>query len=113
MQVLFDTLDDYRHDNLLIGWIVGGGSLTICFVMLVAQAREEFMRVLAIIMFLLWATGVGVLTFDAPYVGTGNAYFALWFGLALSSLVVWRMFPDCVRKAMPEAGAPPAVVVGN
>jgi len=110
VQVVSDTLDDY---DVLIGWIVGGASLTICLVMVLSQANEDFLRVFMIIMFLLWATGVGALTFDSPYVWTGNAYFALWFGLALSSLAVWRLYPDCVRKAMPEAGAPPAVVVGN
>jgi len=112
VQVLFDTFDDYEHKNLSVAWIVAAGTLSVCLVMMLTKASEDIGRVLMVVNFLLWAVGVGFLTFDAPYLHTGNAYFACWCGLCMSALAVWRLFPDVVKKAMPEAGEPPAAVVG-
>jgi len=112
VQVLFDTFDDYEHKNLSVAWIVAAGTLSVCLVMMLTKASEDIGRVLMVINFLLWAVGVGFLTFDAPYLHTGNAYFACWCGLCMSALAVWRLFPDVVQKAMPGAGDPPATVVG-
>jgi hypothetical protein len=122
VQVLFDTYGDdhswrhirrhYEHNNIIVAWIVAVGTLAVCLVMMLTKAREDVGRVLMVVNFLLWAAGVGVLTFDAPYQHTGNAYFACWCGLCMSALAVWRLYPDAVRKLMPEAGEPPATVAG-
>jgi hypothetical protein len=112
VQVVFDTADNSDFENAIIAWIVAAGSLTICLVMMLSQAREDVMRILMVIKFLLWCVGAGLLTFDGPYGHTGNAFFACWFGFALSALAVWRLYPDCVQKAVPDAGEPPAVVLG-
>ncbi|CAK0909139.1 unnamed protein product [Prorocentrum cordatum] len=112
VQVLFDTFDDWEHKNLPVAWIVAAGTLSICLVMMLTRSKEDIGRILMVVMLLLWAGGVGVLTFDAPYLHTGNAYFACWCGLCVSALAVWRLYPDVVRRAMPEAGEPPAAVVG-
>jgi hypothetical protein len=112
IQVLFDTFGDNHVQNLLVAWIVAAGTMSLCLVMMLTKAREDVGRVLMVIKLLLWAVGAGVLTFEAPYRYTGNAYLACWCGLCMSALAVWRLYPDVVRKAVPGAGEPPASVVG-
>eukprot|EP00403_Amphidinium_massartii_P027775 CAMPEP_0178389424 /NCGR_PEP_ID=MMETSP0689_2-20121128/10109_1 /TAXON_ID=160604 /ORGANISM="Amphidinium massartii, Strain CS-259" /LENGTH=526 /DNA_ID=CAMNT_0020009873 /DNA_START=91 /DNA_END=1671 /DNA_ORIENTATION=- len=106
-------------DNLILGWIVAITTLLICIIIMFLHAKPDFVKLLMVLLLLLWSVGVGVLTFDAPYKYTGNAYFALWGGFLLSVVGVWTLFPQVASKAgLPAApkvetvSAPAAKVVG-
>lgn len=53
----------------------GGGGLTLN-------------EVLALLLFVWWGVGTGILTIHGPYTRTGNAYFGAWLGFACSVLGV-------------------------
>lgn len=54
----------------------------------------------ALFMFILWLSIIAVCTFDQPFVlGTGNGYYASWFGFMCSTVYCVRAFQVLGRKA--------------
>jgi len=58
--------------------------LTLVWYMLQPTLHKGVLKVVGLLLFAMWIPGAGILTFDAPYRETGNAYFACW-GAFLSS----------------------------
>ena len=54
-------------------------------------------RLAALIMLVLWATEAGVGTFRAPFVNTGNGYFASWTGLVACIYIAMPHLPEHLR----------------
>lgn len=49
-------------------------------------------RLLATLLFALWIPGAGILTFYAPYVFPGNAYYACWLGFISSAYLFFQVW---------------------
>jgi len=101
--------------NVLIACIVGSVSSAICLYILL-QTHRSFAnvglhsRALATFSFLIWIGGAGVLTFDGPYVLTGNAYFAIWGSFICSGLWFFDHWGAVIRERVirsAASGAPP------
>jgi hypothetical protein len=121
LQTLIHTIDHkHGYENETVAWICSVVSLLLCLLVVVLTPQEDVLKWIVLAFFVLWAVGVGFLTFDGPYVFTGNAYFACWGALIVSKTFVWRLFPDLVPRTVPQSSAtsaeasigPVAAVVG-
>ena len=78
------------------GWAVAVGAISVGLALihaLVASFKpnlaDKWAPYLSTILLLLWIPGAGVLTFRAPFLTTGNGYFASWAAL-VASLVFFQ-----------------------
>jgi len=73
-----------------IAWAVAVGAISV-FMCIIALALGDKLGpiklVLALLLLGLWIFGAGVLTFDSPFIFTGNGYFSCW--VAFFASVVW------------------------
>jgi hypothetical protein len=69
-------------------WGLTAGILTVLSSLFLLQKYDDInlqmMKIYGAVMFIIWATVAGVLTFDGPFLGTGNGYFATWAGFLAS-----------------------------
>lgn len=119
VQTLIDTVDSHKFQNEVVAWICSVLSLLMCLLIAALKVQEDALKWIMVGMLVLWSIGVGFLTFDGPYVFTGNAYFACWVALSVSKTFVLRLFPDVVPRSSPaiesnssESTGPVAKVVG-
>lgn len=65
-------------------WGLSAGVITmiICAVLFKTyeDANHQVMKISSIVMFVIWATVAGVVTFDGPFFDAGNGYFGAWGG---------------------------------
>jgi len=106
VQTLIHTIDDHHgYENEVVAWICSVVSLLLSLLVVVLTPEEDVLKWIVLAMLVIWAVGVGFLTFDGPYVLTGNAYFACWGALIVSKTFVWRLFPDVVPRSIPKSSA--------
>eukprot|EP01062_Namystynia_karyoxenos_P014513 TRINITY_DN1521_c0_g1_i1.p1 TRINITY_DN1521_c0_g1~~TRINITY_DN1521_c0_g1_i1.p1 ORF type:complete len:539 (+),score=131.27 TRINITY_DN1521_c0_g1_i1:103-1617(+) len=78
-----------------LAWAVACGwvSFVICAIVIILFEKiAEFFKWIVLFLFLWWAAGVGVLTFDKPYVFTGNAYFGSWVAFFMTVILLVDQF---------------------
>jgi hypothetical protein len=118
LKALIDIISasQYKVSGNLIWALVGSGvSLLICMVVASFFTRvNDGFKWIALGLTILWGFLVGVLTFDAPYTITSNAYFACWVGLCAAAFMLSRAFPEVsqhVAAMRVEVGSTPAIQV--
>jgi hypothetical protein len=69
-------------------------ALTMVYYYLQSQHRLSLAgrKGMSALLFLHWAFGVGVLTFDYPFRITGNGFFACWTGAIASASLIYQIF---------------------
>ena len=76
----------YYNGNAI--WGLTAGILTFISTLFILQKYDDIpiqmLKLYAAIMFIIWATVAGVLTFDGPFRDTGNGYFATWGGFIVA-----------------------------
>jgi len=69
-------------------WGLAAGILTFISSLFILQKYDDIniqmMKFYGAVMFVIWATVAGVLTFDGPFTFTGNGYFATWGGFIVA-----------------------------
>jgi len=105
--------DTTRRCENQLGWAVAVGtiSLAICSLYIALwKILQRFRLVFAVILLFLWIPGCGVLTFDTPFVVTGNGYFSAWvafFYSAYWTVLLSSNFRRTRQAAVPSAPAVP------
>jgi len=56
--------------------------------MLVDKLDQKVVKLIAILLGLTWAAVAGIMTFRAPFIVTGNGYFASYAGLFMAFQLV-------------------------
>mmetsp|Transcript_21764 Transcript_21764/g.44123 ORF Transcript_21764/g.44123 Transcript_21764/m.44123 type:complete len:275 (+) Transcript_21764:263-1087(+) len=76
-------------DESVFGLISACFTILCCAVWLCFPSRlpEGLPKIIAIILLLLWMATAGILTFRAPFIITGNGYFASWAGLIFAVML--------------------------
>lgn len=100
-QILFDASHHGVHGNLT--WGLVGSSLSLLICALVANlftGMPDGFKWVALALTVLWASMVGLLTFEGPYVGSGNGYFACWVGLFACLYLLFRAFPAVAQRVV-------------
>ena len=74
---------DAAHKEGAWGLACGVVTATIVLGMLLVSEKleQKIAQALALLLLCMWSCAAGVLTFKAPFVKTGNGYFASWVGL--------------------------------
>lgn len=72
----------YYNGNAI--WGLTAGILTCISSLVILHKYDDIsiqmMKLYGSVMFVIWATVAGILTFDGPFRDTGNGYFATWVG---------------------------------
>lgn len=70
-------------------WGMSAGLITLLICAVIFKAYDDInaqvVKIMAILMFVIWAVVSGVCTFDGPFLTAGNGYFACWGGFFLST----------------------------
>ncbi|GAB5356322.1 hypothetical protein AAMO2058_000280900 [Amorphochlora amoebiformis] len=78
------------------GWAVACGTISIVFIgvlLFVPFLTTRFLHYFSGILFVWWVIGSAIMTYDAPFVQTGNGYFACWIAvLASFHLLYFSLF---------------------
>jgi len=91
--------DKACRDNHNLGWGIACGAIsTVMTLIAIFAPLGKFKMYYAIILALLWAFGAGVLTFDDPWVFTGNGYFSSWISFFCTAL--WTYL--CIAEVYPS-----------
>jgi len=89
--LVFACIPSLTHKSYVgqAAWGLTAGLLTIiiCAVLFKAfdDVNGQIVKIMAVFMFVVWATVSGVCTFDGPFLTAGNGYFACWGGFLLST----------------------------
>lgn len=100
LQALLDTISSEGHISGNVAWALVGSSMTLLICSLVAHLyikMNDGFKWIAVGLLVLWLALVGVLTFDGPYIFTGNAYFACWVGLYACGTMLGHVCPNLVQ----------------
>jgi hypothetical protein len=85
----------YRYNRNAI-WGLIAGILTFITSLVILQKYDDIpiqmMKLIGAVMFIIWATVAGILTFDGPFQNTGNGYFATWGGFLAAILFANHQF---------------------
>jgi hypothetical protein len=73
-----DDNDENDKSQKVFGVVLGVLSAVFSAIMLFAPLPKPVFDIFLALLALLWFPGIGVLTFDAPFVNTGNGYFSCW-----------------------------------
>jgi len=118
LQALLDTISSEGHIYGNVAWALVGSSMTLLICSLVAHLYLEMnhgFKWIAVGLSVLWLAVVSVLTFDGPYVFTGNAYFACWVGLYACGTMLGKACPNLFQHVTDRiegvVQAQPAVAV--
>jgi hypothetical protein len=72
-------------DESLFGMIATAVTIVICLVLiLITKLTTKVVQVIALLLCLIWAAVAGIMTFRAPFLTTGNGYFASYAGLFMA-----------------------------
>jgi len=94
--------EDYGVRGNLTWALVGSGLslLVCCLIAHFYSGMPDGFKWVALCLALLWASLAGLLTFDGPYVGSGNGYFACWVGLFACAYLLFRAFPVVAQRVV-------------
>eukprot|EP00298_Acanthocystis_sp_HF-20_P007598 c17154_g1_i1.p1 GENE.c17154_g1_i1~~c17154_g1_i1.p1 ORF type:complete len:279 (-),score=101.48 c17154_g1_i1:42-854(-) len=92
-----DNSDDKKGEKIW-GIIVGLFSLIISVVAAVVPLPKIVFQIISIFLGIWWTVGLGVLTFDSPFLNTGNGFFACWIGLASSVYLALIQLRELVSR---------------
>lgn len=77
-------------------WGLVAGILTFITSLVILQKYDDIpiqmMKLISAVLFVIWATVAGILTFDGPFRDTGNGYFASWGGFLAAILFANHQF---------------------
>jgi len=77
-------------------WGLCCGLFSVFFILVFAWLRKSgkggpaALKFLSLVLFFMWAIAAGILTFDYPFVPTGNGFFACWVGVFCSASVLYQ-----------------------
>ena len=69
------------------------------------QSSPPTFKAISAILVVMWIFAAGILTFDYPFIPTGNGFFASWLGLFASCSVCYGEF--CGQDVRPPPIPPP------
>ena len=87
---------DYVKDSGQGVWGLCCGLFTLFFILVFAWLRKNgkggpaALKLISLVLFIMWAVAAGILTFDYPFVPTGNGFFACWIGLFCAASVLYQ-----------------------
>jgi len=90
-------------------------SLIVWIVMALAYTQiQDWVKWIVFCLAILWGVGAGILTFEGPYVYTGNAYFSSWAAFWACSYLLVQLFPQVAEKAgVANLSVPGPSVIGS
>eukprot|EP01062_Namystynia_karyoxenos_P014514 TRINITY_DN1521_c0_g2_i1.p1 TRINITY_DN1521_c0_g2~~TRINITY_DN1521_c0_g2_i1.p1 ORF type:complete len:619 (+),score=186.77 TRINITY_DN1521_c0_g2_i1:112-1968(+) len=87
--------DDSNKCEEQLAWAVACGwiSFVLCLIIIFLFDKiSQFFKWIVLFLFLWWSAGAGVLTFDKPYIFTGNGYFGSWVAFLMTALLLMQQF---------------------
>merc|ERR1712039_846226 len=102
VKALIDIIGhDHVSGNVIWALVGSGVNLSVCILVANFYTRlNDGFKWVALGLTILWVVLVIVLTFDAPYTSTSNAYFACWVGLYAAAYMLSGAFPKVAQRVV-------------